>query len=130
MDLKPPSESPAIRQVMMPEHQNPDGAIFGGQILALMDQAAYVEALRQCNHKFVTVAFRGVEFHKRVMVGDVLSVYATAERIGRTSVTVRVRVEVFRPSASEFIEVTTGEVVLVAVGSEGSPIAIGSTRPA
>jgi acyl-CoA thioesterase YciA len=106
---------------MMPEHQNPDGAIFGGQILALMDQAAYVEALRQCNHQYVTVAFRGVEFHKAVMVGDVLSVYAEAQRIGRTSITVKVRVEVFRPSASEHIEVTTGEVVLVAIDHAGKP---------
>ena len=105
----------------MPEHQNPDGAIFGGQILALMDQAAYVEALRQCNHQYVTVAFRGVEFHKAVMVGDVLSVYADASRIGRSSVTVRVRVDVFRPSASRHIEVTTGEVVLVAIDGSGRP---------
>lgn len=115
---------------MMPEQQNPQGAIFGGQILSLMDQAAYVEALRQCNHKYVTVAFRGVEFLKPVLVGDVLSIYAAAQRIGSTSVTVRVRVEVFRPATGDTIDVTTGEVVLVAVNAEGDPIPIGSTVPA
>jgi acyl-CoA thioesterase YciA len=114
---------------MMPEHQNPQGAIFGGAILALMDQAAYVEALRQCSHKYVTVAFRGVEFHKPVHVGDVLSIYADATRLGRSSVTVNVRVEVFRPSLSQYIEVTTGEVVLVAVDDQNEPVPIGSTVP-
>lgn len=123
--LKPASKSPSVRQVMMPQHLNPQGAIFGGQILAFMDEAAYVEALRQCNHKYVTVSLSGVEFHKAVYVGDVLSVYAQAVRIGRSSITVRMRVEVFRPAGGEFIEVTTGEAVLVAVDEDGKPTPIG-----
>lgn len=108
----------------MPMHLNPDGAIFGGQILALTDQAAYVEALRQAPRKYVTVAFKGVEFHKPVLVGDVLSLFATTTRIGTSSVTVSVRVEAFRPATRDTIEVTTAEVVLVAVNDDGKPTTI------
>lgn len=121
---KPPSEIPAIRQVMMPALTNPHGAIFGGEILALIDQAAYVEARRQANNRYVTVAFNGVEFHRPVFVGDILSLYADAQRIGRTSITVKVRVEAFRPDEDLTLEVTTAEVVLVAVDSEGTPRAV------
>lgn len=119
-----------MRQVMMPRHLNPQNAIFGGEILSLMDQGAYVEALRQGSHKWVTVAFRGVEFLKPVLVGDVVSVYGRTTRIGRSSVTVKVLVEAYRPTLSEHIEVTTGEVVLVAVNDGGRPVVIGTSEPA
>jgi acyl-CoA thioesterase YciA len=115
----------AIRTVMMPAHTNPQGAIFGGVILSLIDEAAFVEALRQRNHRYVTVAFNGVEFHKPVLVGDVLSLYAQTTRVGRTSLTVRVNVRAFRPEADQTIDVTSAEVVLVAVDHSGQPVPIG-----
>jgi acyl-CoA thioesterase YciA len=115
----------AIRTVMMPAHTNPQGAIFGGVILSLIDEAAFVEALRQRNHNYVTVAFNGVEFHKPVLVGDVLSLYAETTRVGRTSLTVRVNVRAFRPEADQTIDVTSAEVVLVAVDHAGQPVPIG-----
>ncbi len=111
----------------MPMHQNPDGAIFGGQILSLIDQAAYVEALRQHPHQYVTVAFKGVEFHKPVLVGDVLSLYGRTTRIGTSSLTVDVSVEAFRPTERQTIDVTSAEVVLVAVNQQGKPARIGDT---
>lgn len=110
---------------MMPAHTNPQGAIFGGVILSLMDEAAFVEALRQRNHRYVTVAFNGVEFHKPVLVGDVLSLYAETKRVGRSSLTVQVNVRAFRPEADQTIDVTSGEVVLVAVDHAGGPVPIG-----
>ena len=58
--LKPPSTDPAIRVVMAPRDTNADGTIFGGVILSLMDQADYVEAMRQNHGLYVTVAFREV----------------------------------------------------------------------
>ena len=94
--LKPPTTEPAIRIVMMPRDTNSEGTIFGGVILSLIDQAAYVEAIRQQHATYVTVAFREVEFHKPVFVGDLLSLYAEATRAGRTSLTIKVRVHAHR----------------------------------
>ena len=48
-DPLPASDQPAIRVVMMPSHANPQGSIFGGVILSMIDQAAYVEALRHAD---------------------------------------------------------------------------------
>ncbi len=123
--LKPPASEPAIRVVMMPRDTNGQGAIFGGVILSLMDQAAYVEAIRQAHARYVTVAFRETEFHKPVRVEDVLSVYAHAEQAGRTSLTIRVRVRASRAdNPEEIVDVTEGEVVFVAVDDQGRPVPV------
>ncbi len=116
------TSEPAIRTVMMPSDTNADGTIFGGVILSLMDQAAYVEAMRQHHGRYVTVAFREVEFKEPVFVGDVLSLYADTTRIGTTSISIKVRVCARRRSmAAQPIRVTDGELVFVSVDDEGKP---------
>ena len=122
---KPPTSEPAIRIIMRPADTNAEGTIFGGVILSLIDQAAYVEAIRQVHHRYVTVAFREVEFHKPVFVGDVLSIYAHATHIGRTSMTIRIRVVARRHDApEEAVPVTEAEVVFVAVDEQRNPVPI------
>ena len=125
MTLLPPSETPAIRVVMMPRDVNPQGTIFGGVILSLIDQAAFVEALRQSTvHRWVTVAFNAVEFHKPVHVGDILSLWAHASRIGRTSITVRVEVRARGENHETEDTVTNADVTLVAVDADSRPTPI------
>lgn len=122
---KPPTDIPAIRVVMMPRDTNPDGTIFGGVLLSLIDQAAYIEALRQAHHRYVTVSFKEVEFHKPVYMGDVLTLYGETLRIGRTSLTIKVRVYAQRRhDPDEDVEVTQGEVVFVAVGQDNAPVPV------
>jgi acyl-CoA thioesterase YciA len=115
----------AIRVVMMPRDTNADGTIFGGVILSLMDQAAYIEAMRQAHHQYVTVSFKEVIFKKPVFVGDVLSLYADTRRIGRTSIDISLRVCANRRTTpGKTVEVTQGEVVFVAVDDSGKPIPV------
>jgi len=123
--LKLPTAEAAIRTVMMPRDTNAEGTIFGGVILSLIDQAAYVEAIRQAHHRYVTVAMREVKFHAPVHVGDVLSLYAHATGIGRTSMTIHVRVSARRRlDPDEVVNVTEAEVVFVAIDDEGKPVEI------
>lgn len=125
MKIHPASTTPAIRTVMMPRDTNPQGTIFGGVILALIDQAAWIEALRQANRRYVTVAINTVEFKQPVLVGDILSLWATTIRIGRTSITVHVDVRANRPESTESeIPVTVADVVLVAIDPTGKPVEI------
>ena len=123
--LKPPSTEPAIRVVMMPRETNAEGTIFGGVILSLIDQAAYVEAVRQAHRRFVTVAMDKIVFHEPVFVGDVLSLYAEAEKVGRTSMTIKVRVCARRrDEPGTTVNVTEAEVVFVALGEDSKPAPI------
>ena len=86
----------AIRVIMMPKDTNALGTIFGGIILSYIDQAGAVEAHRHDAGRLVTVAMHEVEFHAPVFVGDLVSFYTETLRLGRTSVTVKVTVEVAR----------------------------------
>ena len=120
----PPSDLPAIRVVMMPSHANPQGSIFGGVILSMIDQAAYVEAMRHADHRWVTVAMDSIEFHEPVCVGDVLSLWGETTRIGRTSLRAHVTVKASRPGEHTDRQVTQGEVVLVATDRSGKPVPV------
>lgn len=123
--LKPPGSEPAIRVVMMPRDTNAEGTIFGGGILSLIDQAAYVEAVRQAHHRYVTVAMHEVKFHQPVFVGDVLSLYGEAVRAGRTSLTIKVRVCARRRhDPDQQINVTEAEVVFVRIDDGGKPVPV------
>jgi acyl-CoA thioesterase YciA len=116
---------PAIRVVMMPRDTNALGTIFGGLILSYIDQAGVVGAQAYGCRRLVTVAMHAVEFHHPVFVGDLVSFYATVLRVGRTSITVRVEVEVDRRSRNgERATVTEAEVVYVHVDEENQPIPI------
>ena len=74
--------------------------------------------------RFVTVAMKEVIFHKPVFVGDLVSFYAETVRIGTTSITVRVIVEVERLGKSERVRVTEAEVIYVAVDEKGTKMQI------
>ena len=118
---------PAIRITLLPRDTNSQGTIFGGVILSYIDTAGAIEAHRHTGmQRFVTVAMKEVIFHKPVFVGDLVSFYAETVRVGTTSITVHVIVEVERLGKGERmrVRVTEAEVIYVAVNEKGEKIAI------
>jgi acyl-CoA thioesterase YciA len=116
---------PAIKLLLLPKDTNAYGTIFGGVILSHIDLASAVEARKSGNHRYVTKAMREVEFHQPVFLGDIVSFYTETLRVGRTSITVKVDVEVERwSSTGERVKVTEAEVVLVALDEKGQPRSI------
>src|SRR5262245_49543473 len=109
----------AIQVVMMPRDVNPHGSIFGGVLLSYIDQAGAIGAIHEVGKAgrepptVVTVAMNKVEFKQAVLVGDLLPCLTTLVRIGRTSITMHVRVEALR--AGRTLHVTDAEVVYVGV---------------
>lgn len=122
--MKPPSQQPAIRMMMMPKDTNAVGSIFGGVILSLIDQAAFVEASRQAARKFVTIAMDKVEFHKPVHNGDIVSLWAETIHIGRSSIRLRVDVHARSRNRDEDVRVTSAEVTMVSIDDAGRPTPI------
>ena len=111
---------------MMPRDTNHHGTIFGGVILSYIDVAGGVEAARCTGHgRFVTVAMKEVIFHEPVFVGDLVSFYAETQKIGNTSITIRVVVEAERfGSIGQVVRVTEAELVFVAVNQNREKIKI------
>ena len=114
---------PAIRVNLLPKDTNKHGTIFGGVILQHLDLAGSVEAHRHRPHRYVTVCMREVVFVSPVYVGDLVSYYTRTKKIGRTSITVEVEVEAERADGSR-AQVTTAEIVYVAVDPGGRPVPV------
>ena len=118
---EPGDDSVAIRVVAMPADTNPLGDIFGGWLMCQMDLAAGSIAARRSAGRAVTIAADSMTFLRPVKVGDEVSVYATLDRTGRTSM--RINVEAWRRprhgAAAE--KVTEAAFTFVAVDDEGLP---------
>ena len=110
---------------MMPRDTNAHGTIFGGVILSYIDQAGAIEARRQGLQFMVTVSMDKVVFHEPVFVGDLVSFWTETLRIGNTSITTKVVVEVLR-NGLDRKTVTEAQVVYVNLGEDRKPKPIGS----
>ncbi len=117
-----PKFQPALRVVTMPRDANLYGTIFGGVIMSYIDQAGFIEARKHGQHRWVTASIERVDFHAPVHTGDVVSFLTTTESTGRSSVTVRVRVEAERFSTGQTALVTEAKVTMVAIDADGRPI--------
>jgi len=111
-----------LRHVTHPEDANHQGTIFGGKILSLIDEAAYLEARKHGLHRWVTILFDKVEFKAPVFTGDVLTVFTKTVVTGRSSVTVAVDVEAERYRGGEKVMVTHATVKMVAVDQAGRSV--------
>jgi acyl-CoA thioesterase YciA len=129
-EIAPKWNEPAIRVLMMPRDTNAHGTIFGGVILSYIDQAGAIEARRQGLQFMVTVSMDKVVFHEPVFVGDLVSFWTETLRIGNTSITTKVVVEVIR-NGMHRVTVTEAQVVYVNIGEDRKPKPItSSARPA
>lgn len=117
----PPSTEPTLRAVAMPADTNPHGDIFGGWLLCQMDLAGTIVATRRARGRVVTVAITGMTFHRPVMVGDEVTCFGSVEKVGNTSLTVKIESWVQRGLGSDQIKVTEGLFTYVRVGADGKP---------
>jgi acyl-CoA thioesterase YciA len=116
---------PAVHARAMPADTNPAGDIFGGWLMSQMDMAGEITARQRTGKRVVTVAVNAMTFHKPVHVGDVVSCYTTIERVGRTSVTVKIEAVAMRQDSGDNVPVTEGVFVYVALGEDGLPTVAG-----
>ena len=82
-----------ITELMIPSYANFGGKIHGGILLSLMDKVAYVSASKHAGTYCVTVSVDKVEFLQPVEVGELVSLHASVNYVGRTSLVVGIRVE-------------------------------------
>ena len=105
----------------MPADANPSGDIFGGWVLSQMDIAGGIAASARAQGRVVTVAIDAMQFLRPVRVGDVLCVYTTIERVGRTSISIRLEAWAQRGQIGRREKVTEGLFAFVALNNDGQP---------
>ncbi|MGH8710951.1 MAG: acyl-CoA thioesterase [Burkholderiales bacterium] len=118
----PHDKQPALRVVPMPSDANFVGDIFGGWIMSQVDIAGSIPAIRRARGRVVTVAVNSFSFKQPVFVGDLVSLYADIDRVGRTSITVDVEVFAQRNRLKdECVKVTEATLTYVAVDENRKP---------
>lgn len=108
-----------LQTIAMPADTNYHGDIFGGWIMSQMDLGASVPAYARAQGKVATVAVEGMNFHKPVAVGDLVSIYARLTKEGKTSMSVEVEVWSTRRPKFEKIKVTEATFIFVAIDDFG-----------
>jgi acyl-CoA thioesterase YciA len=118
----PLGRDPTLRVIPMPADANHTGDIFGGWIMAQVDLAGAVPAMRLAQGRVATVAVNSFVFKQPVFIGDIVSLYAEVVRVGRTSITVSVEVYAqHRAMADGGVKVTEAMLTYVAVDENRKP---------
>jgi acyl-CoA hydrolase len=111
----------SLCQIMLPEDANPDNNVHGGTIMKLADSAAGVAAVRYCRSRVVTARLDGMDLVAPVFVGNVVTVLASVNFAGRTSLEVGARVTAENPRTGEVRHVASAYFVYVSVDERGRP---------
>ncbi|HUS57566.1 MAG TPA: hotdog domain-containing protein [Planctomycetota bacterium] len=103
-------------------HLNQYGNLFGGRVLAVIDELAFITCSRTWpGRNFVTRAVQNAEFTAPARLGDILEFNFGIERIGRTSVHVRVEMIVRDSRSGKATKSFDGLVIMVCVDAAGQP---------
>jgi acyl-CoA thioesterase YciA len=117
----PQRNDPVLRVIPGPADINANGHIFGGWVLGVMDQAGGIVAGRVAQGACATVAIEKMEFIAPILLRDIISVYATLEHRGRTSMAVRIEVIATRARGQQEVKVTEGLFTFVALDENHKP---------
>ena len=118
----PTDKELVLKVIPMPADCNANGDIFGGWVMAQVDLAGSVIPARHAQGRMATVAVNQFVFKQPVRVGDILSLFSSLTRIGRTSITVQVEVYAERFQAQgQYIKVTEASLTYVAIDDNGKP---------
>jgi acyl-CoA thioesterase YciA len=115
-----PNKQPTLRVMPLPADVNQNGDVFGGWIMAQVDVAGAIPAMRRARGRVATVSVNSFLFKQPVSVGDVVSFFAEVIETGRTSI--RVNVEVYaerNPSNPKTVKVTEATLTYVAINQHG-----------
>lgn len=110
-----------ITTFVMPHMQNVRGDLFGGELMALVDQAAAVAAIRHAGGPAVTATIERVDFRERIPVGALVTCLASVDFVGNSSMHISVQVYSEQVSTGERRHTHTAHVVFVAVDEQGRP---------
>ena len=119
---KPVSTSrTTITELMIPSYANFGGKIHGGILLSMMDKVAYACASKHAATYCVTVSVDNVEFLQPVEVGELVSLHASVNYVGRTSLIIGIRVEAQNVKLGTFKHTNSCYFTMVAKGDDDKP---------
>jgi uncharacterized protein (TIGR00369 family) len=125
LEPRPPSASEgSVSELMMPQHVNNLGHVFGGVVLSMVDRAAAVVAMRHAGQECVTVSIDRVDFIEPIFAGELVICYARVTYVGRTSMEVGVRVLAENLFTGISRQTNSCFLTFVAIDQHGRPVPV------
>jgi len=118
-----------MRQLVMPNHTNPQNSIFGGVVMSWIDMAAAMVAERHSNRPVVTVHVDDISFKAPIKIGDHVLIKASLNFVGKSSMLVGVKVIAENPFTGISRHTTTAYLAFVALDDIGRPIQVRGLIP-
>lgn len=123
--FKTPEESRVVlSMLMLPSHANFSGKIHGGHVLSLIDQVAFACASKHSNNYCVTASVDVVDFLAPIEVGELVTLKATVNYVGRSSMVVGIRVDAENIQTGKSKHCNSSYVTMVAKDNAGNVTAV------
>jgi len=127
---KPVRDSKSVISTqMLPSDANPMGNVHGGTILKMVDVAAGVAALRHARMNTVTASIDRMDFYNPVYVGNLLTLKASVNYVGTTSMEVGVRIEAENLRTGKVTHTGSCYLTYVAIDENGHPTEVPDIVP-
>ncbi|MCG8350101.1 MAG: acyl-CoA thioesterase [Chloroflexales bacterium] len=110
-----------MADIVLPNQTNGFGTMFGGDVMAMMDKAAAIAALRFCRQPVVTASSERTDFRIPISQGEIIEALARVIYVGKTSIVVRIHLYAEHPLLGDRRLCTTGYFSMVAVGAGEEP---------
>ncbi len=122
LEPKVPSQSETIMtELVLPQHTNELGTVFGGMVMSWVDIAAAICAQRHAGKQVVTASVDAMQFRAPVRLGWILKLYARVNNVWKSSCEVGVKVMAENPKSGEIFHTASAYVTMVALDGMGRP---------
>ncbi len=127
---RPLSESQTIMtELVLPQHTNALGSVFGGVVMSWIDICAAIAAQRHSRKVVVTASIDALYFVKPIYKGWIVNLMSSVNRVFETSMEVGVRVEAENPQTNERFHTATAYLTFVALSDKGLPMPVSQVIP-
>jgi uncharacterized protein (TIGR00369 family) len=110
-----------LTELMIPAYANFGGKIHGGIIMSLMDKVAYVCAAKHAGNYCVTASVDDINFLAPVEVGELVSLHASVNHVGKTSMVIGIRVTSQNMKTGIIKHTNTSYFTMIAIGEDNKP---------
>lgn len=119
------SESKTVMtEMVLPQHTNALGSVFGGVIMSWIDICGAITAQRHARLPVVTASIDYLQFVKPVMIGWTVNLKASVNYVGKTSMEVGVRIDAENPRTGETFHTASAYLSFVALDENRSPLTV------
>jgi len=126
---KPHISTAEMTEIILPQHTNAMGSVFGGVVMSWVDVAAAIAAVRHAQKPVVTASIDAMHFLAPIKLGWIVSIKASVNYVSNTSCEVGVRIDAEDPLSQESFHTASAYVTMVALNSHGRPTTMPPLKP-